>query len=175
MSAPPLPAATSGPAPVAVEPSVRSPWLLLSAGIVALWIVCLAALTWRTANPAVINQVQISSADLIFVGRWADRKAGRFEVERELKRQQLQGEVIIEGALPHGPPTSESWVIPVTVHREKYAVTQGVFINHPRQPAIAEKLPPWKVEVAPLCYPATEDILRQIDAALGRPQAGHNP
>lgn len=165
MSPPPLPAATADRVPAAAL-AWHSGWLAVGSVLVVVWIGFLAALTWTTANPPVANAVQIASSDLILVGHWKERAAGRFHVERELKSGQLRGEVLIEDVPPFGPPDHAAWVIPVIRRGKKYSVTQGELINRPVNPQAQPNRPPWKVEVPAQCYPATADVLQQIDAVL---------
>lgn len=168
MSAPALPAArppsSSVEHPSAVPRDRSKLWL--SALVAAVWVLFLATITWRTANPPVVNVVQISESDLIFVGRWEDRAAGRFHIERELKHGQFQGAVNVLGLPDRGLPRGETWVIPVTKVGDAYSVTQGVFTTGPLPLDPQGNAAVWKVHVPPQCYPATDDVLNQVQRAL---------
>lgn len=163
MSAPPLPSATSDSVPPPA-PVPRSIWLMAAAVLVIVWIGFLAGLTVVTANPPVVNPLQIASSDLVLVGRWKNRTAGQFEVERELKLGQLQGPVVVEDLPVSGPPTNEAWVVPVVKLGKNYAVTHGQFMNAPAQPQANQH--PWPVKLPVQCYPATADVLQQIESML---------
>lgn len=165
MSALPLPAATSSPTqtPVSV---MRSAWIVASGMLLLGWIGFLAVLTVATANPPVVNALQIAASDLVFVGHWKNRATGEFQVERELKQGQLQGTVIVEDVPKVGPLERDAWVVPVVKLGKRYAVTHGEFTNRPALPRPDQQ--PWPVKLEPQCYPATNDVLEQIDAVLKR-------
>lgn len=163
MSAPPLPAATSAETQTSA-PASWTAWLAGSAVLVFGWIGFLAALTALTANPPAVNPLQIASSDFVLVGHWKNRATGEFDVERELKQGQLQGTVIVEDIPKPGPPGQAVWVIPVTKLGKRYSVTQGEFLNHPTEPQ--PNVEPWPVKLEPQCYPATSDVLDQIDAVI---------
>jgi hypothetical protein len=164
---------TESPPDAAAESSVganaspaRGRWFPFAIVIIAVWIAFLAVLTWRTANPPVVNDVQILESDEIFVGSWKDQAEGRFDVADELRHGQIHGLVTITGVPQRGAPKSDRWVIPVTRRGGTYAVTQGIF--PPGRDPLAKPgdrpLPP--VHVEPLCYPATEAVLAQIRRLL---------
>ena len=156
------PAQKSGP-PAA--PLHRSVWLRIAAAATVAWVCALAAITWMTANPPVINLLQLQHSDLVLVGTWENRAEGRFLVERELKHGRLKGPVKIVGLPDRGLPTTPAWVIPVTKLGDTWAVTRGEFPILVRPPAKDARPQVVEVNVDPQCYPATNDVLGQIAAA----------
>src|SRR5262249_29131279 len=95
-----------------------------------------------------------------------NRAEGQFLVERELKHGQLTGRATVLGLPDRGPSPSATWVIPVSKTGDAYAVTTGIFPNRPEHPPERKQGGEWRIEVPTLCYPATEDVLRQISAVL---------
>lgn len=168
MSASSLPSAPAPLSSLEHPPRVSTTkfWLWLAIGIVLAWVLFLAVMTFLTASPAVVNFMQIAESDLILVGRWDRRSENRFEVERELKHGQLHGAVNVLGLPEKGLPTGESWVIPVTKIGNAYSVTKCTIPLRRGQAAADAKLPFESVDVSPQCYPATDDVLRQIERAL---------
>lgn len=168
MSATPLPAASEVvAAPKDSPPPTRlGHWLWVAAGLTIVWVTFLALITVQTANPPVVNVVQIQNSDFVLVGRWTDRAHGRFEVTQELKRGEQFGVITVTGVPERGMPTTETWVIPVVKFVGTYDVTKGPFINRPRQLPKDSQEREWLVQVHPQCYPATDDVLEQIKAAL---------
>ena len=151
-------------APGTVSPSRRL-GLVVAAIVVTVWVIYLAYITIRTANPPVINRVQIDAADFLLLGRWENFSTGRFRVERELKHGRLTGLVQVLGLPDHLPSQSIEWVIPVSKTGDAVSVTQGIYENRPLHSG-QNLNGVWKVRVAPQCYPATAEILRQIDHEL---------
>ncbi len=169
MSATPLPAASENPPAPNVPPPGSLAKFRVAASLTLAWVLFLAGLTWRTANPPVVNRVQIRNSEYILVGRWENRQEGRLEVVQELKRGVSLGVVTVTGLPERGLPAAKSWVIPVTRFGGAYSVTHGQFLNSPRQPQPDGKIPHWQIDVPPQCYPATDDVLEQILAVLAAP------
>lgn len=173
----PSAAVTNAPVVASVPPEasgLRRTCLWLSFGLMGAWIVFLAGLTWQTSNPPVVNAVQIHASTYVLVGHWADRALGRFEVADELKHGKSLGTVTVRGVPEHGVPKSSAWVIPVVRNDDAFTVTQGRFMNRPREAASSEESRPWIVQVPPLCYPATDDVLRQVRDIL-QPTPSRDP
>lgn len=145
------------------------------AGLTVLWVLFLAVITWRTANPPVVNGVQVQVSDRILVGRWENRADGRFEVTQELKRGDPLGVVTVTGVPDRGTPTNDLWVIPVLKFGGTYSVTHGQFVNHPWRRLPAADAQEWEVRVNPQCYPATDDVLEQINAVLSAARPAAKP
>lgn len=159
--------ATTLTQPEADSPASRRPRvrLIVFAMLVVGWAAWLAWLTLTTANPPVINRVQVLSSDLVLVGKWEDRAAGRLNVSRELKHGELTGIITIQ-AVPLVPKISGpdgEWIVPVRRIRTGYAVTSGKFANRPagKQPAAAPE-----IDVKPQVYPATPDVFEQLAEVL---------
>ena len=173
MTAAPPPVASLAPTATPVASSSWRSIFWAALGIVAVWIAFLALLTSRTSNPWVVNEQQLHQSDAVFLGRWVDRQAGRFEVAEELLHHQSADTVTIQGLPIRGLPTTDQWIIPVTRDRTGYIVTQGSFRyvvhdpNHDGPPQIRQGT------IDPQCYPDTPDVRRQLDLMLqNRPSAG---
>ena len=139
--------------------------LILFAILAAFWVVFLAGLTWRTANPPLVNRVQILASDRLLVGHWLDVKSGRFQVNRELKQGDISGEVIIENSPIPGKnfTADQEFVVPVRKRKDNYVLTAGDFRIEKSSPA-ASDLPAGRIQ--PQIYPATAEILDQIEQLL---------
>jgi hypothetical protein len=146
--------------------------LIVIAALVVGWIGWLAWLTLNTANPPIVNRVQLLASDLVIVGRWEDRTAGRLRIVRELKHGELAGTITVERAPPpRGISDADAeWIVPVRRTRAGYAVTSGKFVNRPERAGGAAGD---KIDIPPQIYPATKDILRQIEVLL--PKAAETP
>jgi hypothetical protein len=165
-------AAVASAAPIAGRRALAS-----AAAVTLGWVLFLAVVTWRTANPPAINIVQILESDLVLVGSWQDRRAGRFEVLEELKHGGRTGLMTVAGAPCAKSPAETTWVVPVRREGTSWKVTQGRFANRPLEAHARDPdaPPPWIVQVEPQCYPATDDVLRQIRMLLERPAADAPP
>jgi|GEM_PF-3390944 len=154
--------------PQTFAPASPSRWLLIVfAVIVVVWVGLLSWLTLNTANPPVVNRVQILSSDLVLVGRWQDVAAGNFDVTRELKYGELTGVVTLLGPKPAtATPNEAEWVIPVRRTKNALSITEGKFINRPQQNDIVPPGPEWRVAITPQIYPATASVFEQIDRIL---------
>ncbi len=162
-------------APIETKDVGRAAWhtslrVRCAGAAVLIWIVALAAMTWNTANPDVVNRAQIEESHFVFVGRCEDPAKGTFHVERELKRGELQGPVTVQDLPKQLPPKNTAWVVPVLRHGKSFVVTEGVFPLPPAQ-VVGPNGVPLEAHVAPKIYPATDDVLRQIDALLRVPPA----
>jgi len=131
--------------------------------LVIIWVAGLATLTVRTANPWIVNEVQIERSDAVFVGRWIDRLQGRFEAADDLLHRLPPGAVTITGLPTRGLPKTDEWVIPVRKSGEGFVVTQGGFSYVPRDPAGHVAPQPVEGEIAPQCLPAIPEVLQQIE------------
>ena len=141
--------------------------LWLAAFFVAAWVICLASLTWSTANPPVVNRVQVQSSRLVLLGHWTEQAAGQFHVERELVHGRLTGPVTIQGLPKGGLPRTVNWIIPVTPIGTVYTITSGQFELEATN-VLGQKIS-WTVNVQPWCYPATDDVEHQVAEILHTP------
>lgn len=148
--------------PASRRPRVR---LVVFSVIVAGWVAWLGWLTLTTANPPVINRVQVLASDLVLVGKWSDRQAGRFDVSRELKHGKVTGNITIQN-VPAAPGTAApdaEWVVPVRRTGDAYTVTAGQFANRPAGP---QKGVAPEIDVKAQIYPATPNVFGQIAELL---------
>lgn len=147
------------------RPARRGPVFGIAAVALA-WVVALAVLVACSANPVVVNRAQIWHADTIVLGAWDARDPSRLNVERTWKTPLAADSIAVSKA-----PTSrlhERMIVPVTrLAQNQFEVTQGVLLNPlERRPVGAKPKEPRHAEVQPLMYPATEDVIRQIEALL---------
>ncbi len=159
--------AAHSPLPVSDNiPSARSrARLVLFAILAAIWIIFLAGLTWRTANPPLVNRAQILASDRLLVGHWLDVKSGRFQVHKELKQGDLTGEVIVENSwiIQKKISADQEFVVPVRTRKDSYVLTAGDFRIEKSSPASPD-LPAGRIQ--PQVYRATPEILEQIEQLL---------
>jgi len=153
-------------APVApAEPVHRGPkiavWLLAAA-----WCGVLAGLVTVSANPVVVNRVQMLHADVVAQGVWIPGPPAELDVQRTWKGTLAVGRIGVHGALPEQTIAGEV-IVPLSRRRDgQWQITGGVLSN-PVQQADRDRLPEAS-EVRPLVYPATADVIRQIEALLPR-------
>lgn len=138
-------------------------WLV--SALVAGWILVLSLLTFWTANPPVLNRVQLTQSDAVFVGRWVDEATGRFEVTQELKHGQPVGIITVSRVPKLRMHASDRWVIPVTKLGDVYSVTQGTFVARVFDPQTNGE-GYVKIQVVAQCYPATDEVLAQVQTIL---------
>jgi hypothetical protein len=139
------------------------------AALALAWIGILAALWWYSANPVVVNRVQVLHADLIVLGEWRPGDPPQLTVERSWKGtpsgstvavRQTELAIKMNGANPSG-----RFVVPLTrITPDLYEITQGVLGNPPEHPQPGAELRP--AEVRPHIYPAGDDVIRQLEGLL---------
>jgi hypothetical protein len=159
-------------APAAASQTASRGLLGMVIGAVIIWIGFLSVLTARTANPWIVNEIQIERSDAVLLGHWVNRRTGEFAVVKDLLHRQSPGTVTVTGLPERGLPAAESWVIPVTKLGSSYEVTQGHFRYHPIDPVHGVSPQPLEGTIAPQCYPETPDILQQIEQVLQRQPPG---
>jgi hypothetical protein len=158
---------TSGPAAQSEPRPPRRSAVVAIVAVALVWAGCLAALAVRSANPVVVNRVQVWHADSLVLGVW-DAKAARLTVERTWKSP-VPADSIAIGTMPQQHPSGRI-IVPVTrLSSQQYEVTQGRLWNPPERPAASTEKPV-ESDVQPLVYPATDDVIRQIEALLSSGQ-----
>jgi hypothetical protein len=155
------------PAPVRRGPVVAIAiiglaWVGLLAWFVFAWFVL------QSANPVVVNRVQVQHADVIVQGLWQADSPPRLTVERTWKAKLDAQSVRVRQ--PEGISPSGRVIVPLTrISPDLYEVTHGELANLPEH-----GLPPQDAEtvislVRPQAYPDTGDVIRQIEALLSQP------
>jgi len=150
-------------------PAVRRWPIVLIAAIGLAWIAVLAWLVVKSANPIVVNRVQLQHARVIVQGVWqpgSPQKPPKLTVERTWKMPLEVTEVSIRE--PEGVQPAGRVIVPLTrISPDLYEITQGELINLPeRHPRPQNPKDMVFAQVRPLVYPATPDVVRQIDALL---------
>lgn len=133
------------------------------ATVAGAWCGVLALLTWYSANPVVVNPLQIQRSDLVVQGRWTDAAARTLRVECAWKAA-APGETITVKGVPGRVPLEGSLIVPLTRTADgSWMVTQGILENPSAHP---DRVPSQRSEVQPALYPATESVLEQLNALL---------
>lgn len=157
----------NGSPPAAGTPG-RGPAWIIFAGALA-WIGVLLVLVLSAANPVVVNRAQVLDADVIVLGEWQPGPTPRLTVERTWKSTLAEPSVEVrplDGASPRGRV-----IVPLTrVSSRLFTVTHGRLPNPPEHPA-AGRMPREiaTAEVRPQVYPATDAVIRQLEAFLSPP------
>jgi hypothetical protein len=125
---------------------------LLALSVAAVWVVALATLALTAANPIVLNRTQVRQADLVVSARVIDLSSGECAVEDRW-------------SVRPAPPTIRVVNLPAT-----RAEAGGTYILPlvPREEGVYEVIPA-PLEGAPrLVYPASPDVVAQVEELLGR-------
>lgn len=147
------------------SPGGRGPVVAIAAGGLA-WVGVLAWLVLQSANPVVVNRVQIRHADVIVQGTWdAHPSPPQLTVERTWKGT-LEAKTI-RVRQPEGVNVSRRVIVPLTrISPDLYEVTQGELTNPPELHPLPPGIEPVTSVVRPEVYPSTDDVARQIEALL---------
>jgi hypothetical protein len=156
------------PAPPAPEPRASRLGLasVAIAAVALAWIAALAVLVVQSANPVIVNRVQVWHADVIVLGVWQPGDPPQLSVERTWKTPLEAKSVGVRAA--RGVTTSGRAIVPLTrISRDLYEVTQGELLNLPERRRTGDKTEePEPSHVRPLVYPATDDVIAQLEALL---------
>jgi hypothetical protein len=135
----------------------RIRWGIIAIGLV--WCSILTALWLVAANPVIVNRTQLMHAEAVVLGTWQQPGSDQFRVERSWKRDLAGKTLSIEAAGPAAKLTGPL-IIPISHASEVvYRITQGPLVNLPRDPLV-EPMPAF---VRPLVYPATAEVIAQIE------------
>lgn len=181
--------AKGGPQPVASPPLValadipRDPvpsvkWPLYLAGaMVTVWIAILALLAATTANPPVVNQLQILKSDAVVTVVVDTHEYGfgyAFSIAKLWK-----GEQIDHLAPPFDVrrwPVGSRVIVPLQKTSNGWRVTQGEasWADFPWA-QVDPRFERLSTQLKPLVYPDTPDVQRQLEAALKLPTSEVQP
>lgn len=146
-------------------------WALV--GVTALgvlWLLVLGTLVVTSSNPTIVNRVQILKADVVAEANLLPGSPPRLEILRVWKGPIVGPEVTLAGRLPVSIPPNPV-LIPLSARSATvFEVTQGTFRNLPAgidrdpppNPADLDRLS----EIRPAIYPATPDVLEQLQQLL---------
>ena len=134
----------------AIPGRCRSVFLRSAAAVFSLWFATLIVLAATTANPVVVNGLQVTRAEAVVTGVVTDLEQERVRVDREWKRAAQLKEITIRGLSQLPVQPGKTYIFPLKrLDGEVYQVMP---------------LPP----TAPGCpvYPLTRDIRSQLERIL---------
>jgi hypothetical protein len=119
-----------------------------------------------SANPVVVNRLQVQSAQVIVQGTWLPGHPPQLAVERTWKLPLNVPHITVREA--PGVSAVGRAIVPLTrVGPNLYEITQGDLPTIPERQAV-ESLPEAArlAQVRPYVYPATPEVVQQIEALL---------
>jgi hypothetical protein len=131
--------------PNSSEKHGSSRWFVLTGGIGAAWLACLALLSLLTANPVTLNVEQVLEASDVVTAIVTDAGSNTIRVEHSWKGVLEQGNIRVLNLLDAKPPIGEPLLIPLNESESGWQVTTT---HLPGQP--------------PLLYPATLEAEQQL-------------
>lgn len=146
----------SADGPVASPVKIRRRWIV-SAIVLAAWILALGILAATTANPVTLNREQILHAHFVVTARVLNRAEGMIAVEKEWKRGAgiVADKMRVENLDRTGVHDGAEYLLPLTRQADgKLYVTET-------------RLPNGR----PLAYPATPDAIARLEQLLGGNEA----
>lgn len=158
----------SGARPPHVRPSV-----LLITALGLAWIAALLTIVLTSANPVVVNRLQVQYAQVIVQGTWQPGSPPQLEVERTWKSPLDHQRVVVREA--PGVRTSGRAIVPLTrIGPDLFEITHGDLPTIPEQRSSVPAPEAARVaQVRPQVYPATPEVVQQIEALL--PAAATGP
>jgi hypothetical protein len=137
--------------PPVYAPSRRR--VLLALGIAAAWIVALATLALNAANPIVLNRAQVRQAAVVVSARVIDLAGGECAVEGQWAGPPIAQTIRVANLHETRAAGGATYILPLDpVGEGAFAVIPAPLDGEPR-----------------LVYPATEDVVAQVEELLGRP------
>ncbi len=157
-------------APESAAAARRGRWTVFGVG--AVWIATLWGLMAVSANPVIVNRVQVVSSALIVSGTRDPAKPAVLIIDRIWKGDK-PGDRIVVHDWPAVCPTGKL-VVPLQfrANGNGFSVTHGEWPNMPASGKPVDD--PKEVVVSlvqPQVYPETEEVLRQLQALVGPAEA----
>lgn len=144
----------------------RGRWTIFTIGFA--WIATLWGLMAVSANPVIVNRVQILSSPLIVTGTRDPKKPSVLVIERVWKGEKPADRLVVHD-WPAVCPTGKL-VVPLqfAANGNGFSVTHGEW---PNPPAAGKPInDPKDVVVSivqPLVYPETDEVIQQVQALVG--------
>lgn len=144
----------------------RGRWIIFA--VAAVWVATLWGLMVVSANPVILNRVQILSSPLIVSGTRDPAKPAVLNIDRVWKGEKPADTIVVHD-WPDDCPTGKL-VVPLQFARmgNGFSITHGEWPNFPASGKPVDD--PKDVIVStipPTVYPETEDVIRQLQALLG--------
>gem|GEM_PF-6757239 len=150
--------------PAAPPPLARRTHILGIVLIACAWCAGLAILIYYDSNPVVINRAQWQAATFVVQGQITRGTPSKLQVTQVWKGALAETTLVLAGPLPPVIPTGEV-IVPISrgVEPGEYVITQGVLPNFREGLADEDAAAPYRpARVQPLVYPATPDVLQQL-------------
>jgi hypothetical protein len=135
----------------------RARGFIAAAVVAALWWTGLLSLAVFTANPVVLNRVQIVQADFVVEAVVVDRKSGAVDVIREWHSPIRHDRLSIEGLSEARPPNGAAYLIPVSKREDGFVVTRGRLSAPHVEP---------EVLTLPYIYPTSPAAVERLETLL---------
>jgi len=144
-------------AAAAVDPGLTRPPAKTSAGvrraaialIAVVWCGLLAWLVLATANPVTLNRRQILDADAVVTAQVVDPAAGTCRIVRQWTGETLPGEFVVAHLDETAARPGGDWILPLVKIGDEPEVLPSLLPSHAR-----------------LVYPATPEVLEQLEAIV---------
>jgi hypothetical protein len=141
----------AGSVPPAVPPTAgRRAFLIVVSVVFSLWVALLAWLTATSANPPLLNPVQLSRARHIVEVEVEDRAAGTCRVVRSWTPGDLPGTITVVNLADAAARTGGQYVLPL--------------VSDPLDPKAYRIVDDPEHDMPPYIYPAGPEITRQLEA-----------
>jgi hypothetical protein len=125
---------------------------LLALSVAGVWIVALAALALTAANPIVLNRAQVRQADLVVSARMIDLLSGECALEDQWSGRPAPPTIRVGNLSSTRAAAGGTYILPLV----------------PKEEGVYEVLPAPLEGEPRLVYPASPDVVAQVEELFGR-------